>query len=122
MSNPFNPLFFLEVARELANIEREALARTSISRSYYAAFLLSREILSSYGRQVKTGKPKDHELVITEFRKLGRRDIGDKLDSLRKMRNEADYELDKLITRRHALRALNLADEVVMKIQRFKLR
>lgn len=73
--------------------------------------------ISSHGCPVKTGTGEDHKLVITWFRTLGRRDIGDKLDRLRTMRNEADYKLEKLITRRQAQRALNLAVEVIGKIQ-----
>lgn len=87
MESPFEPLAFLEFARRLAISEdSEAGLRTAVSRAYYAIFLTARE---------KTGvrdKHKSHEKVIKAL-KLASKKTGEKLDSLRRLRSVADYDL-----------------------------
>lgn len=86
MMQPLDPLAFLELARELADGDDEARLRTAVGRAYYALFLVGRE---KSGVRVK----KDvHKAVVNAVKKR-HRSLGDQLDSLRRLRIVADYEL-----------------------------
>jgi hypothetical protein len=88
MTRPFDPVAFLDTAKDLAKREEESLLRTAIGRAYYATFLVARE---------KTGiKDKDrvHSKVIRALK--GNRShmaLGSQLDKLRRLRVVADYEM-----------------------------
>jgi hypothetical protein len=88
MRNPpdFDPLLFLTLARLLATTAEERHIRTAVGRAYYTAFLIARDKL---GVVVQ----KDvHTEVIRALRGRNRA-WADKLDSLRRLRLAADYEL-----------------------------
>ncbi len=91
----FDPLHFLNLATSLSVDEKydiEARCRTSISRAYYAAHLISRNKLESKSsRFSKDGKA--HEEVIEQMKKKNPH-IGDMLYQLRRKRNDADYKLN----------------------------
>ena len=92
-----------EVNEEIADVYlKEAKLRSSVSRAYYAAFCKAREYLrdieqdsrlrhSNHGSQI-------HRYVIDDL--MGRKEkkdknlksAGDKLDRLRALRNESDYD------------------------------
>jgi hypothetical protein len=87
-TQPFNPLDFLGVGRELAASHEEAKLRTAVGRAYYSVFLGARDKAGVRGRRDV------HAQVIRAVRRRsGFRAAGDKLDSLRRLRIVADYEL-----------------------------
>lgn len=95
----FDPLRFLSLGRRLAsNATAEEEWRTSVGRAYYALFLFTRDrprvqaLLQT--RRIKKIRKKRgwHAAVIASLREISR-SLGDKLDSLRKLRVEADYSL-----------------------------
>lgn len=89
MITPFDPLAFLTVARELALLDREeARLRTAIGRAYYALFLIARERTGIRRRR------NVHQRVIDAVRgRRGYRSTADQLDTLRRLRVVADYQL-----------------------------
>ena len=87
---------FLNVAEELANAGAEAHWRSSISRSYYAAFHhLKDRLWEKKGFAISTSALGHAELrdwfMDQSASSLAR--IGDGLNTLRTKRNEADYRL-----------------------------
>jgi len=54
--------------REAGNLaERESCLRSAISRAYYSAFGLAREIAVTCDKLALTGTAKDHGVVIDHF-------------------------------------------------------
>lgn len=73
--------------------ETEACQRSAISRAYYGAFGLAREVAVKEGLTL-TYKAEDHKNVEKHFRRSSRksrRQIGIELNRLRRIRNKADY-------------------------------
>lgn len=89
MIQPFNPLAFLNLARELANRDDdEARLRTAVGRAYYALFLVGREKTGIRGRRDV------HNKVIKAVKQRpGYRSTADELGALRRLRTVADYDL-----------------------------
>lgn len=85
-------LLGLSGARTSVSDPDQALVRTSISRSYYAAFLTAREKTVDLRLGALTTGPQDHWLVVNA---LGNRSprVASKLHRLRDKRNQADYNL-----------------------------
>ncbi len=74
---------------------KEACLRSAISRAYYGAYGLAREIAVRQGATL-SGLPQDHTVVIHHFRQateLSLRKVGVELSRLRRMRNQADYDM-----------------------------
>lgn len=83
-----DPLDFLKLARELGHDSDEAHLRTAVGRAYYALFLIARTKTGTRGTN------KVHTRVIEAVRKRKEyKSIGSYLDSLRRLRTVADYEL-----------------------------
>ena len=106
----FDPLEFLNLAEVLAQRRTisEAEARTAISRSYYAVHLYCRGRLTTTRRMNATGTGGDHLLVVQILRSLGGSD-GDQVDSLRRQRTRADYNMTQRISSNDAAMAVALA-------------
>lgn len=85
---PLDPLDFLTVGRQLAASREEARLRTAVGRAYYSVFLVARDKAGVRGR-----RDVHAQVVRTVRRRSGFRAAGDKLDSLRRLRTVADYEL-----------------------------
>ena len=86
---------FLEPARDLADGATEAHHRSAAGRAYYAAFQEARAALERWGIVIP---PREgiHAAVRLRFNYAGDRDaqvIGQRLDDLVRLRNEADYKL-----------------------------
>ncbi|MBI4339114.1 MAG: hypothetical protein HY680_04080 [Chloroflexi bacterium] len=73
----------------------EAASRTAASRAYYALYLTVRERLGL----PTAGEAADHGRVLAELRNRGRWRLAQAMGSLRRLRNQADYDLDTSITR-----------------------
>src|ERR671933_661171 len=85
---------FLDVARELSRGTTEAHWRAAAGRAYYALLLEGWATLEQWG--FKVAKQQVHALVRLKFTYANNADlraIGDALDELVRLRNEADYQL-----------------------------
>jgi uncharacterized protein (UPF0332 family) len=105
----FDPQHFLDLATVLINDTKygnEARFRTSISRAYYAAHLISRNKLELKGYSFSTDD-KIHWKVIEGMIKENFY-IGDML-----YRNDADYDLNKEITNYMTIYSKTLAEAVI---------
>ena len=118
MIQPFDPLAFLDLARELGNGDREeAKLRTAVGRAYYALFLIAR------GKAGVTGRRDIHTRVINALKQRRKyRSTADQLDALRRLRAVADYQLlpDDPINRNwpgNWSRAHALVDRVLPRLQ-----
>lgn len=93
-----NAIEFLNLAHRLAASTGEAQARSSISRSYYAAFHVAKELIESCGVVLPDG-PEAHARLRQCLGNCGDANAAaaaSKLDSLRLIRNDADYELHSI--------------------------
>jgi len=89
----FAPENFYHLASDLYNEARinscEAKQRTVVSRSYYGAFLAARDAST-----VSAGSANVHQDVINYYFNVGgKAAVANWLKSLRRMRNDADYDL-----------------------------
>lgn len=111
---------YLTLAERLRTDGGQACFRSSISRAYYAAFCIARDKvgLKDYEPE-RLGDPPVHKKVINTLRssgKLSERESGLILDQLRKMRNEADYLAEMVVTEDYVDRAIFRSNEILQKI------
>jgi len=100
------PTDFFKTAEFLKSHTEESHLRTSIGRSYYAAFLYFRERFRSLGLE-KTIKPKvDVHAFVVECLRFSQVLEGKKaatyLRNLQQVRQDADYQLDKKFVQKDA--------------------
>ena len=100
------------------NSIEEAYYRSIISRSYYGVFCISRikAGLESYRPRPRTGDPGVHEKVISYYKNSNRPEkklVGKFLDDLRRERNDADYNGNKIVGKALAERAISKAKKVL---------
>lgn len=89
---------YVYLAEDLLTRAEESYLQSSISRAYYGVFCIARN-KKSY--KVYQG-PDVHRQVITAFKNSvnkNEQNIGQILDNLRRSRNIADYNEDKLINK-----------------------
>jgi hypothetical protein len=88
---------FLELARILGRDaegsgHREAFLRSALGRAYYAAFCHAR----NYARDYLGFRPRydgdDHGALREKLKRGKRRGVSDRLEQLRKWRNDCDYK------------------------------
>lgn len=83
-----DPLDLLNLADFLASKKDECYLRSATNRAYYSMFLIAREVCGI------TGHDDVHSRTISALRgQTGAYGLADVLDSLRKLRVEADYNL-----------------------------
>jgi len=95
MPGTFNPKRFLDLGKTLMtdrDYDEDSRVRTATGRFYYAAFLVALRRLEREGIPIQD-KSKIHQEVIDAYMGKGFTDIGDKLDQLREMRVDADYDM-----------------------------
>ncbi len=104
----FNPIEFLDLARELLN-GGEGEIRTAIGRAYYASFLIARGAVDV---TITEKTPEVHRRVVSA---LYRRNpvIANKLHLLRRQRNFADYDMGITLRVNDAKSAILLAETVI---------
>lgn len=112
----FSPSEFIELANALCQSPQAATSestnRTVVSRSYYGAFLIARE----HSGKAQKG-PAIHQEVIDHFLNSNiMRSVGNRLSDLRRMRNEADYDLKKKTSAHDAKRSLRLARDIASEL------
>ena len=108
-----NPLEFLDAARWLAGRDTEALC------SYYAVFLYIRDTVWP-----RFGEPARGTRVHRDLRlALGRAapNVAGDLDSLRQRRNVADYDMTVSVSAESAAEALELADQILARLENHPL-
>jgi uncharacterized protein (UPF0332 family) len=95
-----NPRDFLDVADELIGGLKEAEWRSAISRAYYAAFQIARQLLLHCGFTVPPDQ-QAHTFLWLRLANSGHPDVqtaGSDLGELRTARNKADYDLDRSLS------------------------
>jgi uncharacterized protein (UPF0332 family) len=110
-----NPRKFLDQARRLALLTEEEDWRTSVSRAYYAAFHVARELLTGLGFTVPNGEQAHAYLWLrlSNCGDLRTQDAGADLKSLRGRRNRADYDLSRPFRAGEAPVAIQFAETII---------
>ena len=86
---------FIVLAEKLAGVGGFAECRSAVSRAYYGAFHSALDLLASAGIFFPPG-PESHQKLrfcLLESGVLQAIEAGEKLESLRRERNRADYDL-----------------------------
>jgi len=104
---------YIRIAEDLLNRGDEAYFRSSISRAYYGTFGPAR---NKKGYKEYAGADV-HWKVINEYNNQSEQDIGRTLDKLRRARNDADYNEEKLIKKDLAERTILIAKKVLTSIE-----
>jgi uncharacterized protein (UPF0332 family) len=112
-----DPLEFITVAIKLSNGTLEAELRSSVSRAYYGALHVAKQLLEQCGVSLSHAD-NPHEKVyfcLDNCNDEATRDAAIRLKRLRGIRNEADYRLssDHFTNRRNIQRHLNSARAIV---------
>jgi len=106
---------FLAVANQLAGGSTEAEWRSAVSRAYYAAYHVARELMEVLGFTVPRAE-RAHVYLSRRLANCGHsrtRQAGADLNSLRGDRNEADYDLHVQVTPQLAILHVRLAEQIV---------
>ena len=111
----FNWEEYIKLANKLSQKEDESSLRTAISRAYYGVFCIARNKKGYKNPAFRKGK-NIHWIVINAYKNSAQsadRRIGKVLDSLRRRRNNADYDEDKEITRKMAQKTVLQARDIL---------
>lgn len=111
------------MADELINYQKtpslqEAYFRSAISRSYYGAFCIARNLLT--GKGITIPRTNTHKFVRAEYQKSSSRtekEIGDALRRLWRERKGADYEDMAAVDIKRASTAHQLAIRILNRIR-----
>jgi len=109
------PNEFLELAGEWCTGSREGEWRSAVSRAYFAAFHAGRLLLYQNGFTVPRGD-QAHSYLWLRLANTGRTEIdqaGRDMNSLRRVRNRADYEWDTPFPHTLAVAQVLVADRIV---------
>jgi uncharacterized protein (UPF0332 family) len=112
---PFDWSAFRTVAERLKDEADEASWRSAISRAYYCAYHQAQTHLSEHHNfQASEDKPA-HDQVWREFSRKGMsyREVWNKGDKLKKLRVDADYRSDVVISADTTITSLKLADRII---------
>lgn len=111
------PTNFFKTAELLKTHVEEAHLRTSIGRSYYAAFLYFRERLKSCGLEKKKQPNQDAHAFVIQCLQSSNVLEGSKasgyLRDMRQLRTDADYHLDKKFSQNDADDAFVIANKAI---------
>ncbi len=106
---------FLLVAARLAAETTEGDWRTAVSRAYYAAFHVIRHSLSDLKFTVPR-TDRAHQYLVYRLSNSGEAVVeqaGRDLDTLRRLRNRADYDEIPTLTQPQAVAAVQLAGGII---------
>jgi uncharacterized protein (UPF0332 family) len=106
---------FLPLAVHLAAGTTEAEWRTSVSRAYYAAFHETRRLFESLGFSVPHGD-RAHAYLWLRLSNCGDQQVqqaGAYLNDLRRLRNQADYDLHRPLIQAKASPQARVADRII---------
>jgi uncharacterized protein (UPF0332 family) len=106
---------FLTLAQGLARQSAEAEWRTAVSRAYYAAFHVARDLLEGLGFTVPHADAAHGYLWLRLANSGNPQTVqaGNDLNAPRRDRNVADYELRRTILQGVALSRIGLASDVI---------
>src|SRR5437899_834592 len=114
---------FLSLARELVAGATEAEWRTAVSRGYYAAFHLARELFEDLGFAVPRGD-RAHGYLWLRLQNCSHAPVviaGAALNQLRADRNQADYDLHRPLSQRLATSEVQAAAGIIQALDTAKL-
>jgi uncharacterized protein (UPF0332 family) len=106
---------FLALAARLAAEATEADWRSAISRAYYAAFHVARRLLADLNFSVPRAD-RSHQYLIFRLSNCGEpvvEQAGRDLETLRRLRNRADYDEVPSVTQPHAVAAVRRAEDII---------
>jgi uncharacterized protein (UPF0332 family) len=106
---------YLDVADTLCQGETEGAWRSAVSRAYYAAFHVGCDLLQSLGFTIPRAD-QAHAFVWRRLGNSGQPDVeraGARINALRKERNHADYDGDRVVSVHIALDVVGIAESVV---------
>ena len=106
---------FLDTARHLAGCGGEADGRSAVSRAYYAAFHVARQLLADLNFTVPRAD-RAHQYLVFRLSNCGESVVeqaGRDLETLRRLRNRADYDDAPAVTRPQAAAAVRLAEGII---------
>ena len=106
---------FLVLAAQLAAGATEANWRTAVSRAYYAAFHVARRLLADLQFTVPRAD-RAHQYLVFRFSNSSEAVVeqaGRDLETLRRLRNRADYDESPALTQPQAAAAVQLAEGII---------
>jgi uncharacterized protein (UPF0332 family) len=106
---------FLLLAARLASGGAEADWRTAVSRAYYGAFHVARSLLTDL-QFVVPRADRAHQYLVFRLSNSGEASVeraGRDLETLRRLRNRADYDETPALTQTQAAAAVRLAETVI---------
>ncbi len=106
---------FLGLGLRLATGAIEAEWRTAVSRAYYATFHVARHLFSHPGFVVPRAD-RAHQYLVFRLSNCGEPTIeqtGRDLETLRRLRNRADYDEAPPMTQAQATAAVRLAERIL---------
>lgn len=106
---------FLSLATRLAAESTEADWRSAVSRAYYATFHIARRMLVDL-RFVVPRADRAHQYLVFRLGNCGESAVeqaGRDLETLRRLRNRADYDEVPAVTQPQATAAVHLAEGIL---------
>ena len=106
---------FLLLATRLAAAGTEADWRSAVSRAYYAAFHVARTLLAGWNFVVPRAD-RAHQYLVFRLSNSGEPAVeqsGRDLETLRRLRNRADYDEKPALTQPQANAAVQLAANII---------
>src|SRR5208283_5801638 len=106
---------FLVLAKRLATASAEVEWRSGVSRAYYAAFHVARDLMESLGFNVPHADAA-HKHMAFRLGNCAHSQVeaaGKDLDILRRHRNLADYDMQPPMPQTRAQRAVQVAEQII---------
>jgi uncharacterized protein (UPF0332 family) len=110
-----DPREFLNLAQQLSLATTEAAWRSAVSRAYYAAFHVARQLVEDLGFTVPRAD-RAHSYLWLRLSNCGEawlQQAGRELNDLRRHRNEADYDLARSVRSGFARSHEQLATRII---------
>ena len=110
---------FLKLAQRLASGNSEAEWRSAVSRGYYASFHVASSFVTSLGFTVPEG-PQAHGFLSYGLQNCDIEKvevIGNKFNSLKSLRINADYRLGRTINKKTSDKNVQRAERIISEIE-----
>ena len=114
---------FQMLAKKLVKLNNEAMLRSAINRSYYAAFQMSVSFAEANFSFVKDRMAIDQKRILDTMRhsrELSIKKAGRKLGRLKDNRRKADYDERTSVNQPLAQTSTQLADEIIQSVKSWK--
>jgi uncharacterized protein (UPF0332 family) len=113
----FSPVDFYHLASQLyKENQSEAIYRTIVNRSYYAAFLSAKEYA-----KITSSSGSIHRITLEYFAKRNRT-VFKNLSDLKDLRNKADYQPHNKLQKHEAAQSLRLAKKILIHLNDLDLK